>query len=93
MAGEVKREQTGSDGTVVIIGDVRQSVIDTIDDDTGVVRAPERVPACVLDAQDPDLVYVEDGAVWAEALACRLETRFDVDRNKDYEKYSEQVDQ
>lgn len=92
MAGELSWEQTGSNGTVAIVGDVRKSVIETIDADTSIVRAPQQVPACVLDAQDPDLVYIEDDAVWAEAVVSRLETRFDVDRNYDYSKYADQIE-
>jgi chitodextrinase len=90
MVGELSWEKTGSNGTVAIVGNVRRSVIETIDAD--VVRAPQQVPACVLDAQDPDLVYTEDDAVWVEAVASRLETRHRVDRNHDHEKYSDQLD-
>jgi hypothetical protein len=91
MTGEIAWEKTGSGGTVAIVGSVRKTVLDTIDDNTNVVRAPERVPACVLDAQDPDLVYTEDDAAWADELVSQLETRFDVDRNHNYEKYSDQI--
>jgi hypothetical protein len=45
----------------------------------------------VLDAHDPDLVYVEEDAVWAKALAARLDARFDVDENYDHEKYRDEI--
>lgn len=87
---ELEYRGSDSNGTVAIVGSVRQEVIETIN--ANVVRAPQQVPACVLDAQDPDLVYTEDDAVWVDEVVSRLETRFDVDRNHDRSKYTDQIE-
>lgn len=90
MVGEIAYEKTDSDSTVAVVGAVREEVVEMID--ANVVRAPQKVPACVLDAQDPDLVYTEENAEWVDEVVSRLESRFDVDRNHDHEKYADEIE-